>query len=293
MERQRHHVDSFVSIFSLMRDGRELAAALRSVRRPSGEQRAEELRRVVDPYVQFVTQDARCEFTGLRLQDIWRYFRHTWVNQYTSTPGRTMALLVRDRAAPFHPVVGIAALASPIVQIKERDTWIGWHPTAFFNNAFDNPSPQLGKWLRRIVTKALAEIYTEDLVAEAVISLAELRKPTPDTIGRLHTFATEGRKPGLQFIPASLVAKLKARIEAEGLGPDDKLLPMPSRHHEAFKFDDDREAAGIPKFVVGQGKAVFHSLRHTFGRICCLVWVIPNASSRTGSNWISQRHQSS
>src|SRR5262245_44600361 len=53
MERQRLHAGRFVSIFSLMRDGRELAAGLRAARRLPDEQRATALRSVVDPYLQF------------------------------------------------------------------------------------------------------------------------------------------------------------------------------------------------------------------------------------------------
>lgn len=194
MERQRLHGNRFVSIFSLMRDGRELAALLRETRRLAEPRRWEALRRAIDPYLQFVTDDARCDFTGLRLQDIWRYFRHTWTNQYTSTPGRTMAFLVRDRAAPLHPIVGIAAIGSPIVQIKERDKWIGWHPATFFEQALENPNPRLGQWLRRVVTSALTEIYTDDFVADALISIAELRHPTAETLARLFAFAIEQRR---------------------------------------------------------------------------------------------------
>ena len=71
-----------------------------------------------------------------------------------------------------------------MVQIKERDTWIGWHPTTFFENAIEAPSPRLGEWLRRIVrivTTAISEIYTDDLIAEDVVQLAELRNPSPST----------------------------------------------------------------------------------------------------------------
>ena len=194
MERQRLHGDRFVSVFSLMRDGRELAAALRKARELCAPRRGEALREVIDPYLSFVTEDGRCELTGLRLQDIWRYFRHTWSNQYTNTPGRTMAVLVRDRAAPMHPVIGIAALGSTVVQIKERDTWIGWHPTAFLENAIEAPSPRLGEWLRRVVTTAINEIYTDDLIADEVVHLAELRNPSPSTLTRLHEYAGEQRK---------------------------------------------------------------------------------------------------
>ncbi|MCC6645131.1 MAG: hypothetical protein IT374_06115, partial [Polyangiaceae bacterium] len=65
-----------LSVYSLLRDGRELAASLREVRRSPREKRAEALRAVIDPYLQFVDSDERCEHTDLRLQDIWRYFRH-------------------------------------------------------------------------------------------------------------------------------------------------------------------------------------------------------------------------
>lgn len=202
MERQHLHGSRFVSIFSLMRDGRELAVALRNASKLVDQGRLVALRLAIDPYVQFVSDDSRCEFTGLRLQDIWRYFRHTWTNQYTSTPGRTMAFLVRDRAAPLHPVIGIAALGSPVVQIKERDAWIGWHPTAFFGQALDNPTPQLGQWLRRVVTSALACIYTDDLIAEALISIAELRHPTGETFARLYAFGIEERRLHHRYVRA-------------------------------------------------------------------------------------------
>lgn len=202
MERQRLHGDRFVSVFSLMRDGRELAAALEKVRALSGPRRGEALEKVISPYLSFVTEDTRCEFTGLRLQDIWRYFRHTWSNQYTSTPGRTMAVLVRDRAAPMHPVIGIAALGSPVVQIKHRDTWIGWHPRAFLENATEAPNSGLGEWLRRVVTTAIGEIYIDDLITEGIVQVAELHDPRPSTLAHLREYAREQRKLHHRYVHA-------------------------------------------------------------------------------------------
>ena len=113
METPRARGDSFVSIFSLMRDGEELAGALEQHLAHPEEV---PLSAIVDPYLQTVDPSGRCEFTGLRLLDIWRYFRHTWSNQYTSTPGRSLPILVRDRAAPNHPVIGIASIGSAVVQ---------------------------------------------------------------------------------------------------------------------------------------------------------------------------------
>ena len=199
MEVGRRCGGQFVSIFSLMRDGRELSAALRRVRNVLGEARAQLLGEIVDPYLQVVTSDARCEFTGLRLQDIWRYFRHTWTNQYTSVPGRTMALLVRDRAAPMHPVVGILALGSPIVQIRKRDMWIGWHHKAFLKSLRESPHPEAGAWLRQILQAAVAEIYVEDLFEEKVITPDELHDPSPETLVRLTEFGNEERRNHHRF----------------------------------------------------------------------------------------------
>ncbi len=202
MERNRLHGQRFVSIFALMRDGRELAEALSRARNGPGPERAARLREVTDPYLQFVSEDARCEHTGMRLLDIWRYYRHTWTNQYTSIPGRSMMFLVRDRAAPAHPVAGIGALGSPIAQIRERDAWIGWHPTAFLEHASENPTPEIGEWLRHIVDTALAEIYADDLLEEEVLCSKELRHPTEATLARLRDYSTEQRKLHHRFVPA-------------------------------------------------------------------------------------------
>jgi hypothetical protein len=156
MEASRLHRGRLVSVLSLMRDGRELATELRSLRDLQPDESLARLRTCIDPYPQLVTDDA-CSHTGLRLQDIWRYFRHTWSNQYVSTPGRTMAFLVRDRASPCHPVVGIGALGSPIMQIRERDAWIGWHPEVFLEQLSDAPSaPELITTLRGLAASERA-----------------------------------------------------------------------------------------------------------------------------------------
>lgn len=93
MERPRLGKSGWISVFSLMRDGRELADKLRHVAASAeSETRATLLRDCIDPYLQPVTTGNGCELTGLPLSDIWRYFRHTWVNHYNSTPGRQVGL---------------------------------------------------------------------------------------------------------------------------------------------------------------------------------------------------------
>ena len=199
MERRRLHAGQFVSIFSLMRDGRELATSLRATRNLPMAQRPSALREVIDPYLQFVSENATCKHTGLRLQDIWRYFRHTWSNQYTNTPGRTMAFLVRDRAVNCHPIIGICALGSPIVQIRERDAWIGWHPEAFLECLKDSPSVELGRWLIRIVDTAVSEIFLDDFFqetyeGEVLLLPRQVVSPTNDLLTRLTAFGENQRK---------------------------------------------------------------------------------------------------
>jgi len=72
MERRRLNQQGWHSIYSLMRDGRELADKLRQAKTDS------DLSVVVDPYLQFVDQDAICAHTSLNLAEVWRYFRYTY-----------------------------------------------------------------------------------------------------------------------------------------------------------------------------------------------------------------------
>ena len=194
MERKSFHDQQFVSIYSLFRDGRELAESLRETRTLKGEMRINALKGVVDPYLQFVEYSKNCEHTGFRLQDIWRYFRHTWSNQYSVIPGRSMAFIIRDRARKFHPVIGIGSLGSPIIQIRERDTWIGWEPETFLDDAKEFPPTKFGSWLCNTIEKAIDEIYLDDFIEEELLSPEDLRKPKPNTSQCLIAYGEKQRK---------------------------------------------------------------------------------------------------
>ena len=143
------------------------------------------LRSVVAPYVQAVETDAVCSVTGLKLIDIWRYFRHTWVSTYKSLPGRSMMLLVRDAAAPFHPVIGIAALGSSMAQQTERDEWIGWDSDTFIKMLADQPTARWCRWIYDSVDRLLKSIHQKDFLKESLIERRDLKRPTEDAIGRL------------------------------------------------------------------------------------------------------------
>lgn len=189
-----------VSVFSLFRDGPELADSLRRARALPPAQKVEGLRTALDPYLQFVDDSESCEHTGLRLRDIWRYFRHTWSNQYTSTPGRRMAFLVRDRAQNFHPIMGIGAIGSPIVQIRERDAWIGWNAETFLEDIVENPPAELITWFRKILNGAIDELFIEDFLEEQLLDLRDLKEPSSEVIARLKTHGKSQRTLHHRFV---------------------------------------------------------------------------------------------
>jgi hypothetical protein len=80
----------------------------------------------VQPYLQLVEPGVRDTFTGILLQDVWRYVRYTWSIPQTAIPGRKLHYLVRDAAHPQHAIMGIAALNNCAVQMVQRDQQIGW-----------------------------------------------------------------------------------------------------------------------------------------------------------------------
>jgi len=59
--------------------------------------------------------------------DIFRIFRYYWSSPYSDYVGRRIRLIIRDGYLPNKPVIGIAALGSPIIHIPARDEWIGWN----------------------------------------------------------------------------------------------------------------------------------------------------------------------
>lgn len=184
------------SIFSLMREGRDLAEKLRAASVITDKDaRAVHLAQAISPYLQFVEGDAVCEYTGLRLRDIWRYFRLTWVNNYKSVPGRSIMILIRDAAAPNHPVIGIAALASSVVQQKVRDKYIGWDAETFVTEFAKCPSIKVAQRLVDALENLLNGIYLDDLLEDSGLSFRKkfLKQPNAELISRLYREAKEAR----------------------------------------------------------------------------------------------------
>jgi hypothetical protein len=179
-----------------MRDGSELARQLRLYRSAHGDAASSDLCKIVNPYIQVIAGEELCDKTGLRLVDIWRYFRHTWSNPYNSVPGRSFMVLVRDSAVEPHPVIGIGALASSAVQIAVRDSWIGWTSEEWVEGLRHNASEHDVRWLVQLIDDILKSIYLDDLLDPSLDLLNRrlLTSPTVEAIAKLNDYARRQRE---------------------------------------------------------------------------------------------------
>lgn len=201
MERPHQFDGKFISIRSLFADGEELARSLEAISSLDSKEDQEKLiHNVVQPYLQLVTPNSRCKYTGLRLNDIWRYMRLTWSIPYNSTPGRNMFYLVRDAARPFHPIIGISALGNSMMQITVRDDIIGWTPKALVQRISSDKFTQseaetIMRMLRETLDAALDDLATDDLVTPN-----ELDHPTEATLSHLEDIADHARIARIELL---------------------------------------------------------------------------------------------
>jgi hypothetical protein len=160
------------SVLDLIDDGAALSAALLTVSRLPETDQAEALRAVIDPVVEVVEPGLVCADTGLLLGEIWRYFRHTWAHEYRSIPGRQMMVLIRNRARPNRPVMGIAMLASPVMRLAARDQWIGWLRDAAGDrlNTGEWTAETFGSALQDTIESAVNALRWDDLTTPSEIA---------------------------------------------------------------------------------------------------------------------------
>lgn len=185
LERMHHVVPRTVgrsSIADVIENGADLADLIKPITTLPPDQAAAQLKTVIDPIIEVCDEDAKCTTSGLRMIDIWRYFRHTWSLEYRSIPGRQLALLIRNAARPKRPVLGIAMLASPVVRMRVRDDWIGWNYEPFIS------SLRSGNWNCEIALRALVARIEKNIVqirSDDLVSADELAFPSERTVLRL------------------------------------------------------------------------------------------------------------
>lgn len=126
MEASSESAQQNKSIEKLIVDGEELHNDLVALADLERDDITAELEDTIQPYVQVAEKQQKDEYTGLDLMDIWRYFRYTWLTPYNTVPGRNINFLIRDAARQNDPVMGIASLASSMMNLSVRDQEIGW-----------------------------------------------------------------------------------------------------------------------------------------------------------------------
>lgn len=197
------------SILDLIDDGAELSRRLRQINTLPSAERENALAGLIEPVVEVCEAGARCPDTGLPLNDIWRYFRHTWVHEYRAIPGRQMLVLIRNAARPNRPVMGIAMLSSPVMRLSARDEWIGWLREAARNRLDEGSwaAKDFGDALRSRLKASIAALRWDDLA-----TASEIRSPNEAVTLRL-----EQRAAGAAF---ARDAELRAHFESHRDGEE-------------------------------------------------------------------------
>lgn len=238
MERRTLRVSgSKTSILDLIDDGDALAGELSAVAAlPEGE-RESALARLIDPVVEICQAKTRCTDTGLPLNDIWRYFRHTWAHEYRPIPGRQLMVLIRNAARPNRPVMGIAMLASPVMRVSVRDNWIGWLRESAEANLRE------GRWDPTLFASAITDRLEMSIGAVRWDDLAEpgeIEKPVESTVLRL-----EQKASGAAYArELELQAHYQANVEEGG-----RVKPMRGAVNVAGANTDWRTASEDLLFV--------------------------------------------
>jgi Druantia protein DruA len=153
------------SIFSVMRDGRELLKSFDEFVETGSNGS------FIQPFIQVAESGKLCDKCGIDLSEIWRYFRHTWAQPYGSVPGRSMPILIRDAAVSSHPVIGIASLGSAAVQLTDRDKDIGWDDESVFQRLAELSSKKRNQWIHESLSSCFNELYMEDFIEEGILPL--------------------------------------------------------------------------------------------------------------------------
>ncbi|WP_353473433.1 DUF4338 domain-containing protein [Salipiger sp. H15] len=172
MEASREFEGRTVSVLDLVDDGAELALELEKLAAEPVEKALNSAKEIICPELVECRGDEKCPYTGYRLQDIWRYFRHTWSLEYKLLPGRTLRLLIRNAARPNKPVIGIVLLASPTANLLSRDKWIGWTLEKVISGLLEGRwnADSVGRKLFDAIKSAIKQIRTDDLVPRSALN---------------------------------------------------------------------------------------------------------------------------
>lgn len=178
MERPIRRKSGVFNVLSLVDDGVDLAIRLDAIQDQANKEDVDaELRKLVRPEIQVCEAGIKCEHTGLDLMNIWRYFRHTWSLEYRSIPGRQLPILIRNKARPRSPVIGLGLLASPVMRSSIRDEWIGWTRPSFLEKVTTGQieAKVAARALITRIDRSISEIRWDDFVKKEEIDFPSWR----------------------------------------------------------------------------------------------------------------------
>ena len=204
------------SIDLLVDNGDELKKLFEKVNSLKDEnKKVEALKKIIKPEIQHCFLDETCSFTGLRLMDIWRYFRLTWSMPYQTSNARTMPFLVRNGARPNKPIIGIFQLVNPFFNNTGRNSFLRWDNYLSAAQEIKNKNltvNELADAFLQIIDKSLKETRYDDLIDDQNL----IKKPTQKVITKLTDLAEQYRieeteEEKIQFKKI----KIKTRREVE------------------------------------------------------------------------------
>ena len=204
------------SIDLLVDNGDELKKLFEEVNSLKDEnKKVEALKKIIKPEIQHCFLDEICSFTGLRLMDIWRYFRLTWSMPYQTSNARTMPFLVRNGARPNKPIIGIFQLVNPFFNNTGRNSFLRWDNYLSAAQEIKNKNltvDELADAFLQIIDKSLKETRYDDLIDDQNL----IKKPTQKVITKLTDLAEQYRieeteEEKIQFKKI----KIKTRREVE------------------------------------------------------------------------------
>jgi hypothetical protein len=105
-----------------------------------------------------------------------------------------MLFLVRDGAAPNHPVMGIGAISSAAVQLDARDRFIGWLGEDIVAECQRTPNPEYADWALTTIDKTLKTIYRQDFLEKGILPARLPKLIPPPVIAKLQKLAAKARE---------------------------------------------------------------------------------------------------
>ncbi|MDB2528047.1 DUF4338 domain-containing protein [Alphaproteobacteria bacterium] len=204
------------SIRHIIHDGSDLAKQLGPVLDGRSD-----ISDIIAPVIQVVESGQKDKITGHYLTDIWRYCRLTWSLEYQSIPGRQMTFLIRNGAHPKKVIMGIGSLASPVLQHRLRDDWIGWTYdgvlAAYATGKLTYS--EIVEIMSKSLIDAMSDLYIDDLD----ITADEIQRPSFATIYKLESIAEKEKDKRLEILRSDAADEYRKKVIPAEMSQDEIL----------------------------------------------------------------------